>query len=251
VPDGRVIRILTGEEEHHISADIAYGVWQYWRVTGDDEFMFNAGGEILIETARFWASRVSMEADGRAHIRGVIGPDEYHETVDDNAYTNVMAGWNLNRAAEAVTILKRDRPSDWTRLSGRVGLSVDEPAAWQRIAAALVTGFDPDTALFEQFDGYFELEEVDLAAHRNSLIPIEVWLGGERGSFGYPTIIEKIRLVVAHGEADAAILEFAERNATDLIALAWRGGVAPERARTMRRVISEASCPVIVFRVQT
>jgi nucleotide-binding universal stress UspA family protein len=70
-------------------------------------------------------------------------------------------------------------------------------------------------------------------------------------SFGYPTIIEKIRLVVAHGEADAAILEFAERNATDLIALAWRGGVAPERARTMRRVISEASCPVIVFRVQT
>jgi trehalose/maltose hydrolase-like predicted phosphorylase len=179
-PDGRIIRILTGEEEHHISADIAYAVWQYWRVTGDDEFMFDAGGEILIETARFWASRVRMEADGRAHIRGVIGPDEYHEMVDDNAYTNVMAGWNLNRATEAVTILKRDRPSDWTRLSARVGLSVDEPAAWQRIAAALVTRFDPDTGLFEQFDGYFELEELDLAAHRNSLMPIELWLRGER-----------------------------------------------------------------------
>jgi len=70
-----------------------------------------------------------------------------------------------------------------------------------------------------------------------------------RGS-GHPVIFEKIRLVVAHGETDAAILDFARRNATDLIALAWRGGVAPERARTMRRVISEASCPVIIFRVQ-
>jgi trehalose/maltose hydrolase-like predicted phosphorylase len=179
-PDGRVIRILTGEEEHHISADIAYAVWQYWRVTGDDEFMFDAGGEILIETARFWASRVRMEPDGRAHIRGVIGPDEYHEMVDDNAYTNVMAGWNLDRAAEAVTILQRDRPSDWTRLLARVRLSVDEPAAWRRIAAALVTGFDPDMGLLEQFDGYFELEEVDLAAHRNNQMPIEVWLGWER-----------------------------------------------------------------------
>jgi trehalose/maltose hydrolase-like predicted phosphorylase len=179
-PDGRLIRILTGEKEHHISADIAYAVWQYWRVTGDDHFMFDAGGEILIETARFWTSRVRMEVDGHAHIRGVIGPDEYHEMVDDNAYTNVMASWNLDRAAEAVTILKRDRPADWTRLSGRVGLSVDEPAAWRRVAAALVTGFHPDMGLFEQFDGYFELEEVDLASHRNSLMPIEVWLGWER-----------------------------------------------------------------------
>lgn len=64
-----------------------------------------------------------------------------------------------------------------------------------------------------------------------------------------PEIFEKIRLVVAHGDTDTAILDFARRHATDLIALAWRGGVAPKRAQTMRRIISEASCPVIVFRV--
>jgi trehalose/maltose hydrolase-like predicted phosphorylase len=179
-PDGRVVRVLTGEQEHHISADVAYGVWQYWRATGDDVFMVQAGGDILIETARFWASRTSMEPDGRAHIRGVIGPDEYHETVDDNAYTNVMAAWNLDRAADAMTILKRERRDDWARLSTRLNLAHDEPAAWRRIAALLVTGFHPDSGLFEQFEGYWALEEVDIVSHRDGQVPIDVWLGPER-----------------------------------------------------------------------
>jgi nucleotide-binding universal stress UspA family protein len=70
-------------------------------------------------------------------------------------------------------------------------------------------------------------------------------------AFGYPASIEHIRLVVAHGEPGAAILDFARRNTTDLIALAWRGGLAPDRARTIREVVREARCPVIVFRVLT
>jgi kojibiose phosphorylase len=180
VPDGRTIPILTGEQEHHLSADVAYAVWQYWRATGDDDFMVDAGGDILIETARFWTSRAQMEPDGRAHIRAVIGPDEYHETVDDNAYTNVMARWNLNRAADAATILKQYRPSDWKRLSDRLALGADEAAAWRHVAAALVTGFDPDTALFEQFQGYFGLEEVDVIWHRTCATPIDVCLGPGR-----------------------------------------------------------------------
>jgi trehalose/maltose hydrolase-like predicted phosphorylase len=178
-PDGREVRILTGEQEQHISADIAYAVWHYWRATGDDEFMVEAGAEILVETARFWASRARIETDGRAHIRGVIGPDEYHETVDDNAYTNVMARWNLERAAEAITIFKRERHCDWAKLAARLNLAGDEPAGWQRMAALLVTGFDPDTGLFEQFEGYGKLEEVDTAGHRGELMPIDVWLGRE------------------------------------------------------------------------
>lgn len=86
--------------------------------------------------------------------------------------------------------------------------------------------------------------------------PQHEWPGWEREFLervrgaGHPTHIEKIRLVLAQGEASAAILEFARRNASDLIALAWRGSLEPERARTMRRVIRGAICPVIVFRVQ-
>ena len=94
-PDGELVRILTGEQEQHISADVAYAVWSYWRATGDEGFLLDAGAEILLETARFWASRAERGEDGRRHIRGVIGPDEYHETVDDDAYTNGMAKWNL------------------------------------------------------------------------------------------------------------------------------------------------------------
>ena len=67
---------------------------------------------------------------------------------------------------------------------------------------------------------------------------------------GYPANIKKMRLVLAHGEASAAILAFAQSNASDLIALAWRGRLEPERAHTIRRVLRDASCPVIVFRVE-
>jgi kojibiose phosphorylase len=179
-PDGRVVLIHTGEREHHISADIAYGTWQYWRATGDDAFMLSAGAEILSETARFWASRTQVGRDGRAHIRQVIGPDEYHEPVDDNAYTNVMAAFNLECAADAATILGRKHPGHWQRLSARLGLTASEHRGWRTLAGKLVTGFDPATGLFEQFAGYFQLEEIDPAAYRDRLTPMDVCLGAER-----------------------------------------------------------------------
>jgi trehalose/maltose hydrolase-like predicted phosphorylase len=177
-PDGRVVEMLTGQQEHHISADIAYGVWHYWRATGDDDFILGAGAEILIETARFWASRARIETDGRAHIRAVIGPDEYHPTVDDNAYTNVMARWNLHCAADAIAVLQRERPADWTGISARLALAADEAATWRGIADALVTGFNANTGLFEQFEGYFDLQDVDVVGHRSG--QVEAFVGRER-----------------------------------------------------------------------
>jgi kojibiose phosphorylase len=179
-PDGRVVAVRTGEREHHISADIAYGIWQYWRATGDDAFMVAAGTEILVETARFWASRAQVEPDGRAHIRQVIGPDEYHELVDDNAYTNVMAAFNLERAADAAAILSREQSDQWRQLSARLGITENEPRSWRVLAGKLVTGFDPATRLFEQFAGYFQLEEIDATAHQGCPTPIDVCLGAER-----------------------------------------------------------------------
>ncbi len=112
-PDRRVVEILSGTQEQHISADVAYAVWQYWTVTGDEELMRDAGVEILLETARFWASRATLEDDGRRHIRGVIGPDEYHDGIDDNAFTNVMARRNAGRSCRRV--------SDSMGLKSRVG----------------------------------------------------------------------------------------------------------------------------------
>ena len=179
-PDGEAIRILTGEQELHISADVAFAVWSYWEATGDERFLIEAGAEILIETARFWASCVVREDDGRYHIRGVIGPDEYHETIDDNAYTNVMAQWNLETAEEVTTLLARRWPAQWQALSCRLGLEDGEPARWRQIARTFYTGFDERTGLFEQFQGYFGLEEIDLAAFQPRTAPMDVLLGRER-----------------------------------------------------------------------
>jgi kojibiose phosphorylase len=178
-PTGQVMQILTGEQEQHISADVAYAAWQYWQVTGDDAFFREAGAELLVETARFWASRAGLEADGRYHIRGVIGPDEYHESIDDNAYTNLMAQWNLETGAEAWRLLRERWPEEWRRLRERLALEEREPTEWVAIAGAMETRFDPGTALFEQFQGYFDLEEVDLARFADRTVPMDLLLGRE------------------------------------------------------------------------
>ena len=162
-PDGKLIRILTGEQEQHISADVAYAVWSYWRTTGDEAFLLQAGAEVLLQTARFWASRVECGEDGRRHIRGVIGPDETHETVDDNAYTNGMARWNL-LTGERVARLRSGAmaealASPFTQGSAFIPKRLAE---WLAIARDLYTGFDETTGLIEQFQGYFELEDIDL-----------------------------------------------------------------------------------------
>jgi len=179
-PDGVVVPIRNGEQENHISAAVAYGVWQYWRATGDDAFFLDAGAEILLETARFWASRGEWGEDGLYHIRHVIGPDEYHEDVDDSAYTNVMAQWNLERGLEAARLLRERWPERWRVLEDRLGIEPGEPESWGDIAAAMYTGFDPDTGLFEQFRGYHDLEEGDLSALEPSAGPADILLGRER-----------------------------------------------------------------------
>jgi trehalose/maltose hydrolase-like predicted phosphorylase len=179
-PDGAPIEILTGRMEHHISADVAYAVWHYWRATGDDDFFLEAGAEILLDTARFWASRAVVEADGRRHIRHVIGPDEYHEDVDDNAFTNVMARWNIARALEAIDLLGAHWPDHAAALREKLALGHEELANWRDAIARIVTGLDPATGLYEEFAGFHALEPLDLAAYADRTVPIDVVIGRER-----------------------------------------------------------------------
>lgn len=179
-PGGEAQRVLTGEQEQHISADIAFSVWSYWTATGDEAFLLDAGAEIILETARFWASRVERGDDGLHHIRGVIGPDEYHETVDDNAYTNAMARWNLTVGRKVAALIAARWPDRWRALSADIGLAPDELEIWTAIADSLYTGFNQATGLIEQFRGYFDLEDLDLAALEPRSAPVDVVLGRER-----------------------------------------------------------------------
>jgi trehalose/maltose hydrolase-like predicted phosphorylase len=179
-PDHRIIDVLCGKQEQHISADVAYAVWQYWQATGDDDFMLAAGAEILLETSRFWASRAQPEADGHCHIRGIIGPDEYHEHIEDNAYTNVMARWNIRRALDIAALLRERWPARWVSLAARLGLADAELKQWLNVAETMATGLDPKTGLFEQFAGYFALEDIDLTTYAGRSVPMDVVLGRER-----------------------------------------------------------------------
>ena len=179
-PDRQVIDVFSGRQEQHISADVAYAVWHYWLATADEGFLLDAGAEILLETARFWASRADLEADGRRHIRGVMGPDEYHGHVDDNAFTNVMARWTLHRGLEAAALLRERWPRRWEVLARRLGVDDVELAQWLEAADTLATGLDPATGLFEQFVGYFGLQEIDLAAYAGRSVPMDVVLGREQ-----------------------------------------------------------------------
>jgi trehalose/maltose hydrolase-like predicted phosphorylase len=179
-PDRRVVKVKSGDQEQHISADIAYAVWRYWQVTGDDAFLLEAGAEMMLETGRFWSSRAQPEVDSLCHIRGVMGPDEYHESIDDNAFTNVMARWSIRRALD-VAVLLRDRwPEHWASLSARLGLADAELRHWRGVAETMATGFDSKTGLFEQFGGYFGLEDIDLASYAGRSVPMDVVLGRER-----------------------------------------------------------------------
>jgi trehalose/maltose hydrolase-like predicted phosphorylase len=179
-PDRKVVDVLCGRQEQHISADVAYAVWQYWLATEDEGFLLGAGAEILLETGRFWASRAELADDGRRHIRGVIGPDEYHQGVDDNAYTNVMARWNIRRALDVAALLAARWPGRWASLSAALGLHDAELADWRSVADALVTGFDPKSGLYDQFAGFLDLEQIDLADYAGRSVPMDVVLGRER-----------------------------------------------------------------------
>jgi kojibiose phosphorylase len=136
----KMIRIWTGDIEIHITADVAYGVMQYWHVTGDDAWMHDHGAEIVLDGASFFASAAQLEQDGKYHYRNVIGPDEYHDRIDDNAFTNVMAKWHLETALEVLAWLRREHPEKHVQLTDALNLTPERLAHWAHVIGAMFIG---------------------------------------------------------------------------------------------------------------
>jgi trehalose/maltose hydrolase-like predicted phosphorylase len=178
---GQSVPILTGEREEHVTADVAWALAHYAEWSGDRAFLTGAGRPLLLETARYWASRCRLDPQGRAHIDGVIGPDEYHESVDDNAYTNVMARWNLRTAAD---------------LADGASATDDEARAWRRLAERIVDGYDPVTGRYEQFAGYFRLEPLLIADVAQPPVAADVLLG--RGRVAASQVIKQPDALMLH-----------------------------------------------------
>lgn len=152
---------MTGELELHVTADVAFGCWQHYISTGDVDFLLGPGLEIILETARYWASRAEkVEVDGgyRYEYHDVIGPDEYHEGVNNSTFNNALARWNVQKALELLDQLKRERPEVYKEQVAKHEIKDSELAQWKDVADKIKINFDPKTGLYEEFDGYFQLE---------------------------------------------------------------------------------------------
>jgi kojibiose phosphorylase len=160
----KLVRIWTGDIEIHISADIAHAAYQYWQATGDDDWFAEFGSELILDTAKFWGSRAEWNAEAnRYEFNDVIGPDEYHEHVDNNAYTNRLAQWNLQTAFEVLAWLKEHAPAKAKDLIERLDLNEQRFAKWRDVIEKVYLHIEP-SGLIEQFEGYYERKYVDLAA---------------------------------------------------------------------------------------
>lgn len=155
------VDILTGEQEIHISGDVAFAVDFYYRITGDKEFMRRCGLRILVEIARFWASRVEYDHNKRSYvIRNVIGPDEYHVGVDNNYYTNYLAKYSLKAAAKYVLGFFEDEV--FRPIFSELGVTLSEVKNWLELASDIYEGRMRENVI-EEFEGYFELPDPDLS----------------------------------------------------------------------------------------
>lgn len=159
---GELIPVLNGSLELHISASIAHATYEYWSITGDDEFMRDYGAEIVLSTAAFWVSRATKNDERNDYeINDVIGPDEWHEHVNNNAFTNYMARWNMQKALETLDWLHATAADKARQLAQLVGLTDENRAHWQDVVTHLRIPMDKETGLIEQFDGFFQLPHLD------------------------------------------------------------------------------------------
>lgn len=181
-PDGTRIRIWTGDSEQHISTDIAYAVMQYWQWTGDDDFLKSYGAEIVLDTAVFWGSRVE-DRNGRCELTQQIGPDEYHENIDNSAFTNRMVVWHLQTALELLEWLRSHAPADARRLTEALGLTPERLAKWSDIIDRMYIPFDHEKQRHIQFDGFFDLEYIPVPNY-------EPRVGGVWGMLGHQRALQ-------------------------------------------------------------
>jgi alpha,alpha-trehalose phosphorylase len=177
-------RTINGEEasayyaastaQYHINADIAYALKKYVDVTGDTEFLFDCGTEMLVETARLWVDLgfYSERRNGRFCIHGVTGPDEYNAVVNNNTYTNLMARENLRYAVRAVEMMEKEAPESFKTLIDRTGLNMRELEQWQTAAEMMHIPYDEETRIHPQDDSFLDKEPWDFDRTPQSMYPL-------------------------------------------------------------------------------
>ena len=170
--DGTAIPVYTSKREHHIAGDVIYGLLSYYQATGDEDFMLQCGAEMVFETARFWASRVAYNRKcERYDIKGVIGPNEFQELVDNNSYTNYLAKWVLRSGPELYYYLQNKHPRRLRTIAQIIGLQEQEVDIWKELAEKVVFLIDSG-GLIEEFEGYLGRKDVTIREWDDNGMPV-------------------------------------------------------------------------------
>jgi len=149
-----------GTAQYHINAAVVFALRRYLEASGDVDFLAREGAEVLVETARLWRDLGFYSSNGSYtfHIHRVTGPDEYTTVVNDNAYTNLMARFNLRYAARTVRFLAEWSPPDFEWLQRATGLELDELDEWDRAADSMFVPFDDEAGIHPQDAAFLDLE---------------------------------------------------------------------------------------------
>lgn len=194
---GRPMRTYFRDKQIHISADIVHAIKNYLDVSGDRSVLAAGAAEVAAECARFLYSYAVFKPErGRFELQDVTGPDEYHERVHNNAYTNRMAKAACVSALEMLAILHEDAPEAWNELDRRIGFS-GEIEDWQDFAEHLFQPEpDPATGIIPQFDGYMTLEDPTLADLKARMLDPNEYLGGGNGLATQTRILKQADVVL-------------------------------------------------------
>ena len=154
-----------GTAQYHINGDIIYAMQHYVEVTGDQEFLFTQGAEMLVETARMWYGFgfFSGRREGKFCLHGVTGPDEYTTVVNNNLYTNLIAQNNLSFAAATLKRLQAEDSGLFATLVDKTGLDLPEIDNWRRAAAMMYLPYDAELKIHPQDDSFLGKEVWDFA----------------------------------------------------------------------------------------
>jgi trehalose/maltose hydrolase-like predicted phosphorylase len=193
----RPMRTYFRDKQVHISADVAYAVARYVRVTGDHSILLDGGAEVVYECGRFLLSYLYFSREkNRYEILDVTGPDEYHERVHNNAYTNWMTAHAFDACLEVSAMLQERFPAEAQALLEALDFQRDLEAIRDARRLLFQPGPDPTTSLVPQFDGYFELEDSSIASLlRRKLHPHE-YLGGANGLAASTQVIKQADVVL-------------------------------------------------------
>lgn len=194
---GRPMRTYFRDKQVHISADVVYGIWQYYLMTGDESILLEGGAEVILECARFFYSYSYYKNEKKQfEIVDVTGPDEYHERVNNNAFTNMMVKFTLEAALQTIELLSGKHSELYSDLIAKLDFERELANLSEMLEKLYIPGPDEDTHVIEQFSGYHSLEDLSLKELKSRVLNPNEYLGGGNGLAATTKILKQADTVL-------------------------------------------------------